>query len=356
LTERLPLGPFSPKQAAATADEVMSLGVSLGPALHEACGGRLGHIEWFSSPWQRSGAATGRTHWRLPSGLMVPAIVKAPVGYREYFWTTRLGATDPMRYDASEASHLPVPRVFQSGIELGGYDVAWLVVERVPGKPLTHRPSRKQMELLFEAAARFHQMAAEVQAISLGRPEDEPDWSRLLDRAAVNAEANVLCPSDRWRRAIDATREHLGELREQWGARPIDTWCHGDLHPGNAMVRNAAEHADGTLEGGGPDPCGVLIDLALVRTGSWFEDALYVERVHWGYEHLLAGIDPVAALAEARRAVGLSAPNGDCDRAMRARRVLNAAISPAFADRADDPHYLGGCLVRIEHGLDLRPD
>src|SRR2546421_544761 len=51
-------------------------------------------------------------------------------------------------------------------------------------------------------------------------------------------------------------------------------------------------------------PC-VLIDLALVHSGHWMEDALYLERQFWGHEPLLHGVKPLPMLAKLRRERGL---------------------------------------------------
>ena len=51
----------------------------------------------------------------------------------------------------------------------------------------------------------------------------------------------------------------------------------------------------------------VLIDLALVGPGCWIEDALYLERLFWGQEDQLFGMDPLGTLASTRQAI---VPNG----------------------------------------------
>lgn len=321
-----------------TRHEVESLGVTLGPALHDARPDRLGDIEWFQSPWQRSGAATGFTSWRLPDGEVIDAIAKVPVSYSEYFWSTQLGEVDHMWWESPSCLHLPVPRVLASGTELAGYDVAWLVVERVSGKPISSDLNADSLERLFEAAAKFHTMAAEVKPASEGRREGELDWSRLLERAEEACRDNPIDDADGWIEMFGRVRGMLPALRERWEGRPINTWCHGDLHPGNVMTRCSRTCPD--------DRCGVLIDLAMVRPGHWIEDALYIERLYWGREESLAGVEPFESLAAHRRSLGLEVDKEDRVYA-DIRRVLMGATSLAFLRQGNDPVYLAAALERL---------
>lgn len=325
-----------------TRDEVESLGVSLGPALHDACGDRLGDIEWFRSPWQKSGAATGLTSWRLPNGRVIEAIAKVPVGYREYFWSTRLGEVDPMRWESDECRRLPVPRVLASGMELGGYDAAWVVQERVAGETVGKAMNAGSLEQLFLATARFHQQAREVKPAERAAQASEPDWRAILERARTKCVDNAIDRRDEWLRAIDAVDGILPALLERWHARPWDTWCHGDLHPGNVMIR------DGCMDGPTTDDrrCGVLIDFALVHPGHWVEDALYLERMYWGREAMLCGVEPLRCLAENRILHGLHADETD-ERLADIRRVLMGVTSPAFLRHENDPEYLSAALGKV---------
>lgn len=334
-----PVTTSKPAPVYTTRAEVEGLGVSLGPALHDACGDRLGDIEWFRSPWQRSGAATGFTTWRLPNGEIVEAVVKVPVGYTEYFWTTQLGEVDPMWWHSERCRHLPVPRVLARGTELGGYDVAWIVIERVSGGPISGDMSPENLDRLFAAAATFHKMTGDERPAGLAKPRPMPDWPRLLDRAAESCVDNRLEHQARWLRAIDDVRSGLPRLVEIWNARKMDTWCHGDLHPGNVIIRCDQTCPD--------DRCGVLIDLALVHPGHWVEDALYLERMYWGRESQLGGVEPVEALARHRRSLGLHADDLDHEIA-NVRRVLMGVTSPAFLSQERSPTYLEAAVGRVE--------
>lgn len=325
-----------------TRHDVESLGVTLGPALHEECADRLGDIEWFRSPWQKSGAATGSTTWRLPDGSVIDAVAKVPVGPSELFWSTRLGEVDPMWWNSRRQRLLPVPRVLASGTTLAGYDIAWVVVERVAGKPISRDLSPENLELLFEAAAKFHRIASE--AVPVGRPPGQKrrDWSALLSRGEAACRDNSIPDADQWIEMIRRVRTILPDLLRVWRARPMDSWCHGDLHPGNVLTR---------LDPADPDArCGVLIDLAMVHAGHWVEDALYLERLYWGREEFLHGHDPLESLARHRREIGLTADAFD-DRLADVRRVLMGATTPAFLGQENDPVYLPAALDKLRYVL-----
>lgn len=325
-------GPAIP---ATTSEQVESLGISLGPALHDACGGRLGHIEWFVSPWQHSGAATGRTWWRLPSGAVVPAIVKAPVGYREWYWSTHLGGCNPMQWDDPQNKASPVPRVLSSGIELGGYDIAWLVMERILGESVAQRMGSSALERLFASAAALHRAAADIKAPTPDDRADPPAWHRLVERARSACEDNPQLPGQQaWLTQLDRVARVLDRVIEVWEGRPTATWCHGDLHPGNAVLRD---------QGSGD---AVLLDLGLIHAGHWVEDALYLERLYWGRPEVLEGICPVSCLGAQRARLGLAIGDDDATYA-NARRLLMAATSPGFLAQEGDPRYLAAALERL---------
>jgi len=331
------------------------LGRALGPALHELCGDRLGDVDWFQTRWQRSGAATGYTHWRLPDGSVIDAIVKAPVGYREWYWSTKLGETDPMWWTSPEAEHLPVPRVLASGTELGDYDVAWLVVERVSGASLHSEldsgdPERAASALarLFDAAARFHQMTLGVRKPTEHDTVALRDWPDLIERARRAVRDNPVENADDWNAMLRGVAFGLDALVSTWRSRDRSTWCHGDLHPGNVLARpcQTCRLGQGGSKSGADE--GVLIDLGLVHAGHWVEDALYLERLYWGRSETLAGVDPVTSLSEARERHGLD--GAVPEELAETRRVLMAATSPAFLGQENDASYLAAALAHLKHG------
>jgi len=276
--------------------------------------------------------------WTTPEGRTIEVMVKIPVGPAEHRWTVRLGSIDPDRWDDGEG--LPTPRILAAGTSLGQYDLGWLIVERLAGRPIAAEKSKRAVQDLLSVAADFQ--AAAVRACPEIGPAPETDWDRLLDSARRSATDNDLPESQRWRNQIRKVHRALPALLERWNARPLDTWCHGDLHLGNAMRRRSGTGRE-------PGAC-VLIDLALVHPGHWVEDAVYLERIYWGHPDGLHGIKPVAALARARRELGLGG-SGDHAALANIRRVLTAACAPAFLAREGNPAYMAAALGIIERIL-----
>ncbi len=326
-----------------------SLGVSLGPALREHCRGHLGPIEWFHNGWQHSGAATGFASWRTGQGQSCDVLVKLPVGPFELDWTTKLaGLADEsvqgtQVWDLPESRALATPRVMAAGRTLGNYDLAWIIVERLAGRTLADEHSERSVRDLLHAAADFHACALRV------RPLDENpaphDWVHLIDRARHAARDAGIPDSQRWNELIHKVQKILPSLITRWDRRRINVWCHGDLHPGNAL-RRAEPHVGAAAQRGGA----VLIDLALVHPGHWVEDALYLERLYWGRPDLLCGIKPVSFLAQVRREAGLSTDDGYVELA-QVRRVLMAACVPAFLEHEGHPRYQKAALEQLEKAL-----
>lgn len=315
------------------------LGATLAPALIEECRGRLSHIEWFRALWQRSGAATGFAHWRDENGSEIEVLVKVPVGPTEARWTTRLsdlnGQFTPPP-GVQHRAHYPTPRIFASGSSLGGHDLAWLVMERLHGHTLTHNWCRESLEQLLRAAALMHARAIAVSPVN-ARPQPQ-DWESMLAKAREFARESALPEAQHWNEVVRKVQKVLPRLIARWEARPIDTWCHGDLHPANAMRRS---EDDGEC---------VLIDLALVHPGHWVEDAIYLERQFWGRPDALFGIHTVSQLARYRRELGLNT-DGDYGMLANLRRVLMAACAPVHIAGDGHPRYLHAALELLERLL-----
>jgi len=102
-----------------------SFGANLEPVLRQACQGLLSSVSWFRTDWQRGGAQTGYATYRDGDGVDHAVVVKLPIGPVEYRWLTRLG-------DYPDVS----PRVWAHGQSLGGYDMAWVAMERLEHGPL----------------------------------------------------------------------------------------------------------------------------------------------------------------------------------------------------------------------------
>lgn len=318
--------------SAAARSDYHDLGSALEPALLQACEGRLADVRWFRTDWQIGGASTAHGKYtRTPGEPALDVVVKLPVGPREYRFLTGLGECDA-----------PTPRIAQHGNELGGYDFAWVVMERLPGSPPAAHLNREVFERLLEAAALFHRHCAELWPLEA--PPPPPDWAGLIERAREAMKANPDLPhAQEWVASLKHVQKSLPKLLSVWASRDINTWRHGDLHPGNCMERLA----------GSPwhSYCGyVLFDLAEVVPGHWIEDAVYLERIYWGKPELLDGVKPVSHLAKVRRNLGMDTSD-DYGHLANIRRVLMAATSPAFLQHEGRPAYLNAALQVLDRLL-----
>lgn len=320
--------------------DTQSLGESLGPALRQACAGRLGEIAWFRSSRQHSGAATGYATFTLPDGSTTEVVVKLPIGPVEHRWTTLLGAAGSW-HDAA-AKRLPIPRVAASGVQLAGYDLAWIILERLGGNTLASELSEATVLDLLRTLDDFHSAAGSLAEVT-GRPREE-NWPELLARALAVAAQDALPECHRWKEAIKKVGKHVAPLAARWNSRPINAWCHGDFHPGNALRRVGSEDDESARRG-----C-VLIDLAFVHPGHWVEDALYLERLFWARPELLHGVKPLSTLARLRRERNAANDTGYAEIAC-VRRVLMAATAPAYLSTEGHPKHLHAALEVLERNL-----
>jgi hypothetical protein len=329
--------PFGGTTGSEPHEDSHGLAVALAPVLRKISEGRLGPIEWFRSTHQRGGASTGFSTWEMDHGPE-PVLVKLPVGPLEHRWTTSLGACEHSHWRHSDSWHTPTPRVLASGNQLGGYDLAWLVTERLAGPALAKDVCEQSLTKILEATADF-QAAAIRQAPLTDRPVS-PDWDKTMSKAREVARAGGIPEGQRWNDAIHKVQRALPSLQRRWEARPINAWCHGDVHPGNALWRGRD----------GEEKTCVLIDLALVHPGHWLEDALYLERQFWGCDQVVGQLKPVPMLAKLRRARGLPADDHYGELAM-VRRVLMAACAPVLVAREGGTQYLHAALGMIEKYL-----
>ena len=316
-----------------------SLGESLGPALQKHCDGRLGPIEWFRVSWQHGGAATGFSTWRTDCGKSIGVLLKLPVGPSELRWTAALGAVDQDFLAHPERCDHATPRVLASGECLGGYDIAWVVTERLAPTTLAHALTEQSVTEMLLSLDRFHQAALTVRPVE-GSPTTE-NWELLIERSRQAARAGGISDSQRWNEAVKRVQKVLPWLIARWNSRPLNAWCHGDFHANNALRRVGQERG-----------C-VLIDLAMVHPGHWLEDALYLERQFWARPELLFGIKPVSFLAKLHRERGMVDP-GYAELA-NVRRALMAASALAFVSAEGHPKYLHACLEMLERTLPQLP-
>ena len=297
--------------------------------LAESCEGRLSTITWYRADWQRGGAATGTAEFQLEGGGTARVMVKLPVVPRELLWVSRL-------QDDPDQRGPVVPRLYASGETLGGYDLAWMVIERVPHGPLGAHWHADHTARIAEAAARFYAGAARF-PVDQG-PRQEP-WEEMVDDARESLRVNDVPRCSQWRAAIKKLRGRLGPIVAEWEARDTDQWLHGDLHLANAMSRDSMES--------GP-VC--LIDFGEVRAGHWVEDAIYLERQLWARPQRLKARKPAREIAAARRSLGLTVDE-DYPRLAMIRRALMAATAPKFLKSEGDPRHLDACLDWLDRAL-----
>ncbi|MEO1129990.1 MAG: phosphotransferase [Planctomycetota bacterium] len=315
-----------PARLAASAHD---LGPQMEPALVDACEGRLKDVHWFRTDWQRGGAATGYATALMDGGPERDVVVKLPVGPAEYRVATRFNKTGA-----------PIPGLAFHGLELGGWDLAWLVMERLPGDPLAAHLHKSVFEELATAAAGFY--AAGDRQEESRMSTQEWDWAELLEQARESARINPIPQAQSWANHVHDVQRCLDKLLLIWNGRDVTSWCHGDLHPGNLMRREE--------DSPWGDACCVLLDFGESHLGHWVEDAVYLERIYWAKPEALKGVKPVSLIAKARRKAGLSTEDNYAELA-NVRRVLMAAVAPAFLHREGHPKYLEAALGVLDRVL-----
>ena len=316
-----------------------SLGPALLPQLSEACEGRLRDVRWFRTDWQRGGAATAY-------GLLDPTdaaeperevVIKFPVGPREYRVLVGLAETPA-----------PTPRIAYHGTALGSFDMAWVVMERMHGDPLKSDPSKKTFRLCASALADFYRHAEHCWP--LREHETTADWPDLIRKARESAKVNAIPDAQRWSNSIHQVQRVLDRMLIKWHTRPVNAWCHGDLHLANLMLRSVDSPWRDTDATSGEPEAG-RFDFAGVRCGHWIEDAVYLERQYWANRDVMKKVKPVSLIARARRAAGF--PSDDYTQLACIRRILLAACVPVFLDREGHPTYLAAALDTLDHQLGL---
>ena len=103
----------------ATSSIPSSLASSLEPVLKIQTKNRVDNIHWFRTDWQRGGAATGFATWKINDDETSEVVIKLPVNQKELRWTRKLQELNGV-----------VPKLYASGEQLNGYDLAWIIIER----------------------------------------------------------------------------------------------------------------------------------------------------------------------------------------------------------------------------------
>ncbi len=315
-------------QAAAVPEAVVAegpFGRMLEPVLRQACEGRLSEVSWFRTDWQRGGAATGYATYRDDDEVDRPAVVKLPVPPCELAWLRAL-------QDPGDV----VPKLYASGDTLGGYDIAWVVMERLPFGPLGSAWGEDAFKLLIEAVGRFYQATS---SIPIRTEHIHRDWEAIHEQARKRVRDHALPEAQRWNKALKKAGRKYKQWVAIWDDRPMEHWCHGDLHLANAMTRNEP-----------PNGPAVLFDLAKVCVSHWVQDGVYLEHLYWGRPGELNGHKLCKELAHHRKKIGLPVDD-DWSRLAEAKRALLAMSVPAKLDVDGNTQYVHGALEVLERAV-----
>jgi hypothetical protein len=314
--------PSGPELQPAVGVDNQPFGALLAPALIEACAGRLSDIRWFRADWQRGGALTGFAQWQDDDQVQREAVVKLPVPPVERTWLGRLSNWPDI-----------APKVYAHGQSLGRYDIAWVVMERIPHGPLSNAWDGAEFDLLVEAVGRFYAVAA---TFPVDGPVRRRNWQTILERARKAIAQRDLAQGQRWQKALKKAQRKVKDWQSICEDRPNDHWCHGDLHLGNAMTRAAA-----------PQGPAVLLDFAAVHLGNWVEDGIYCEHLFWSRRKRLGEHRLCSMIAKQRKSAGLPVAD-DWPRWASTQRALLAMSTPAIADHADNIAHLAVALEVLE--------
>ncbi len=299
-------------------------GATLEPVLQKACAGRLSAVSWFRTDWQRGGALTGNATYLDEQGVTHEVVVKLPVPPCERQWLAALQDVPNV-----------VPRVHAHGEALNGYDLAWVVMERLPHGPLGATWEGREFDLLVEAAVRFYAAADRFPHLD-GKPQQQ-DWHERFEQARQAVRHKSVPDAQRWNKTLKKAHRKLKKWVRLWEDRPIDGWCHGDLHLANALSRTAA-----------PAGPALLIDFARTRIGHWLEDAIYSSTSTRARRDRLQGRKLCRQIAHERKRLGLTVDKDWAQRA-EAKRALLAMATPTMLRYDGDPHHLAAALDVLEH-------
>jgi hypothetical protein len=334
-TDRQPVTPTSPSAVDVPhhQDAILDVapespfGVMLGQVLVNMLGGRLTDVHWFRTDWQRGGALTGYAKYRGDDDRDHDVVVKMPVPPRERNWLVYLQQWPDV-----------APTLHAHGDEVGGYDMVWVIMERLPHGPLGQAWDGQEFDLLIDAIGRFYEAAAH-QPLH-GEPR-RMDWDALHVKARENVRHHPSHQKQRWNNALKRAQKKLPEWVQHWEDRPTDHWCHGDLHFGNAMTRT-------------PPPRGpaLLFDFALARPGCWLEDAIYLEHLFWAQRDRLGDRRITRDIAQERKRRGLHVEPDWADLA-NSKRALQAISVPAMLEHKGDAQTLQASLEVLEQQLGI---
>jgi len=121
----------------------------------------------------------------------------------------------------------PAPRVLLATRDPAPLGAAFLVMTRLPGRPLVARPIG-MAAVLLDAQLRLHALDPAPLARALGDAATFDGYLAALARRIAHASLSGLAPVMTW----------LGTHRLRPGAPPVI--CHGDLHPQNVLIDGSA--------------------------------------------------------------------------------------------------------------------
>ncbi len=300
-------------------------GANLEPALRTACNDRLSEVRWFRADWQRGGALTGYAAYCDDAGDEHEVVVKLPVPPVERKWLVRL-------QDSNTVTDV-VPRLFQYGDELGGYDLIWVVMERLAYGPIGSAWGGAAFDLFVEAVGRF---AWATSAFEVEGEARHKDWKKIHQMARDHIRRHDVANEQQWQKALKKAHRHLKDWIATWEDRPTDDWCHGDLHPGNAMTRVPP-----------PDGPVLLFDLAEAHRGHWLEDAVYFEHLYWSKRDQLDGRKLCNMIAKQRKKHDLPVEK-DWSKLASVQRALLAMATPAMLQHEGNPAHVAAALQVLE--------
>ena len=240
---------------------------------------------------------------RLPSASRY-----APRLLIEHAWLPRLAGHLP----------LPIPHLVALGTPGAGYPWHWTLNRWIPGKPAT----RANIRDLSDFARRLASFLTALQGVdTASAPAPGPEnFHRGGDLSTYAAETDRLL--GRWRGSIDhhaALETWLLALESHWQADPV--WVHGDIAPGNLLVRDGQLHAVidfGQLAAGDP-ACDLTVAWTLLDQPSRavFRARLQPDDLTWQRARGWALWKQLLALDSA-----WSARTGGAQRARRAVRAI----------------------------------
>lgn len=283
-----------------------------------------------------------------PGGRVPPVVVKFPLSETEYRWTTSLGGVEPDHWHDRWALVIPTPRIIAWGDHLGGYPIRWIVEERLDDGLKADHVTEGDIEDLLRAAADFR-MPPRSSSPPSNRARTGRTGSARIETARALARSESIPNAHAWADVLRRVHRCLPLLIHRWESRPST--------PGATATCTRATACDAVFPRSSPDPNlvnrhgRVLIDLGMVHTGHWAEDAPSTSNASTGATVRCSGASsPSRSFARLRRERGLPADDSYGDTAL-VKRVLTASCTAALLDREGNQKYLAAALKVVSRHL-----